>query len=180
LSEATKSSILLSKYYPYETFKNLLDSYYFKNPSYTMDHLTEEKRSWNMSRIRSTNSKAELLLRSLLHRKGYRFRLHVKDLPGKPDIVLSKHKAVIFIHGCFWHQHENCPYATMPKSHTDFWSQKLLGNKRRDKNNQRELQALGWRVLEIWECAIIRNRDLLELEDKIRDWLVSIETYREI
>lgn len=116
------------------------------------DSLTKEHRSWNMSRIRSTNSKPEIIVRSLLHRMGYRFRLHRKDLPGKPDIVLPKYRTVIFVHGCFWHRHLNCKYAYTPKTRTDKWLRKFSKNTERDKNVKMQLEVLGWKVLIIWEC----------------------------
>ncbi len=116
------------------------------------DRLTKEHRSWNMSRIKSTNSKPEIVVRSLLHRMGYRFRLHRKDLPGKPDIVLPKYKTIIFVHGCFWHRHINCKYAYTPKTHTDKWLQKFLKNTERDKKAKKQLELLGWKVNVIWEC----------------------------
>ena len=92
------------------------------------DHLTTEKRSWNMSRIRSKHTKPELVVRSLLHRAGYRFRLHSKKFPGKPDIVLPEFKTAIFVHGCFGHRHEQCPRATIPKSNTEYWNNKFERN----------------------------------------------------
>jgi DNA mismatch endonuclease (patch repair protein) len=119
-----------------------------------VDKLTPERRSWNMSRIRSSNTKPELIVRSLLHHMGYRFRLHRKDLPGTPDIVLPRHKAVIFVHGCFWHRHKDCKYAYTPKSRIDFWQAKFAANVERDKRAVQELTALGWRVFTLWECDI--------------------------
>ena len=101
------------------------------------DILSKERRSWNMSRIRGSDTKPELLVRSLLHRMGYRFRLHRKDLPGRPDIVLPKYRTVIFVHGCFWHRHKGCKYAYTPKSRTDFWQNKFQGTVERDKRNRR-------------------------------------------
>jgi DNA mismatch endonuclease (patch repair protein) len=101
-----------------------------------VDHLTRAKRSWNMSRIRSGNTKPEKVVRSLLHAMGYRFRLHRKNLPGKPDIVLPKYKTVIFVHGCFWHRHPGCKNATMPKTNTEFWEDKLSQNIDRDRKKQ--------------------------------------------
>lgn len=105
-----------------------------------------------MSRIRSRDTKPELIVRRLLHRMGYRFRLHRKDLPGSPDIVLPKYKTVIFVHGCFWHRHEGCRYAYNPKSRVDFWQKKFLQNVERDRKVRHELIELGWRVLVVWEC----------------------------
>ena len=107
-----------------------------------------------MSRIRGKDTKPELLLRRLLHRAGYRFRLHAPDLPGKPDIVLPKYRTVIFVHGCFWHRHEGCSNATMPKSRTEFWEEKFRRTVERDEAKQRQLEALGWRVVVVWECDL--------------------------
>lgn len=120
----------------------------------TMDTLTKEKRSWNMSRIKSKDTKPEMLVRSALHRAGYRFRLHVKELPGKPDIVLPKYKTVIFVHGCFWHRHKRCSGATMPSTNQDFWKEKFRQNVKRDKKEQSALKRLGWKVIVIWECEL--------------------------
>lgn len=117
-----------------------------------VDSLTRAKRSWNMSRIKSGNTKPEKVVRSLLHAMGYRFRLHRKDLPGKPDVVLPKYKTVIFIHGCFWHRHDGCKNATMPKTNTEFWENKLSQNIDRDRKKQLNLERLGWKVIVIWEC----------------------------
>ena len=116
------------------------------------DRLSVERRSWNMGRVKSRNTKPEVLARSILHRKGYRFRLHRKDLPGKPDIVLPKYKTVIFVNGCFWHRHNNCKDATLPKTRTDFWLSKFQQTTRRDERNRIELERLGWNVLTIREC----------------------------
>ena len=130
------------------------------------DRLTKEHRSWNMSRIRSKNTKPEIIVRSVLHRMGYRFRLHVKALPGKPDIVLRKYNTVIFVHGCYWHRHKGCKYTYNPKSRTEFWQQKFNQNIERDNKVARELKALGWKVIIIWECE---PQDL----DKLRKIIYS-------
>lgn len=119
-----------------------------------MDNLTKEKRSWNMSRIRSENSAPEKILRSWLFKKGYRFRLYDKNLPGKPDIILKKYKLIIFINGCFWHQHKRCKRATMPKTNSLYWTNKLERNVKRDELNKRLLKKFGWTVLTIWECQL--------------------------
>ena len=126
-----------------------------------VDTLTKEKRSWNMSRITGRNTKPEILLRSLLHRKGFRFRLHDKRLPGKPDIVLPKHRTVIFVNGCFWHRHNNCEYAYTPKSRQEFWLNKFQGTVQRDQEKQKMLADLGWQVLVVWECELKGNNSLL-------------------
>ena len=126
-----------------------------------VDTLTKEKRSWNMSRITGRNTKPEILLRSLLHRKGFRFRLHDKRLPGKPDIVLPRHCTVIFVNGCFWHRHNNCEYAYTSKSRQEFWLHKFQGTVQRDQEKQKMLADLGWQVLVVWECELKRNSSLL-------------------
>lgn len=105
-----------------------------------------------MSRVRTKGTAPELALRSGLHSAGIRFRLHRKDLPGKPDIVLPKYKSVIFVHGCFWHHHEGCIKSKMPKTNVEFWQDKITANVKRDKSNQADLEKMGWRVLVVWEC----------------------------
>ena len=117
-----------------------------------MDRISKAHRSWNMSRIRGKDTTPERLVRSALHRMGYRFRLHRKDLPGKPDIVLPKHRVVIFVHGCFWHRHPRCRYATTPKTNRTFWNAKFKANIERDRRVRRELRKLGWKVVVVWEC----------------------------
>lgn len=111
-------------------------------------------RSRMMSGIRGKNTKPELMVRRYLHSKGYRFRLHRKDLPGSPDLVLPKYKVVIFVHGCFWHHHEGCTYASMPSSRPEFWFEKLQGNVARDLLRIDELIQLGWSVVVVWECGL--------------------------
>jgi len=117
-----------------------------------MDRLSVENRSALMSRIRGADTKPEIFVRSLLHRMGYRFRLHRRDLPGTPDIVLPRHATVVFVHGCFWHRHTGCKGATTPKIHRKFWRDKFETNVARDVRNRRDLRKLGWRVLVVWEC----------------------------
>ena len=126
-----------------------------------MDSLSKERRSWNMSRIRNRDTKPELTVRSLLHRKGYRFLLHKKNLPGRPDIVLPRFKKIIFVHGCFWHRHDGCRYAYTPKSKISFWQDKFNQNIKRDKEVQDALFQLGWQVYIIWECET-KECELLE------------------
>ena len=119
-----------------------------------VDIVDAETRSRMMSAIRSKNTKPELLVRKLLHSKGYRYRLHVKTLPGNPDIVLKRWNAIILVHGCFWHGHEDCNLSHTPKTRTDFWLSKISANKLRDTKNVKRLIGSGWRVIEVWECAI--------------------------
>jgi DNA mismatch endonuclease (patch repair protein) len=133
-----------------------------------MDVLTPEQRHYNMSRIHAKNTKPELIVRKWLWHNGYRYRLHKKDLPGKPDIVLQKYQVVIFINGCFWHRH-NCKYASTPQTRKEFWEKKLNDNVKRDRQNIRKLRALNWRVLIIWECEIKKWDSILE--KKIIDFI---------
>lgn len=123
-----------------------------------------------MSRIRSGNTKPEIAVRRLLHALGYRFRLHRRDLPGKPDIVLPRHRVVIFVHGCFWHQHPGCRLASKPKTRQEYWTPKLAGNVRRDELAQEALTALGWRVEVIWECDARKPE---ELDRRVREVMTS-------
>ena len=128
------------------------------------DSLTKARRSWNMSRVRGKDTKPEMVVRSMLHKMGYRFRLHVKiPVPDSisfplrrrfiiPDIILPKYKTVIFVHGCFWHRHRNCKDCTTPTNRREWWLAKLNGNAARDKRHQRALKKLGWKVIVIWEC----------------------------
>ena len=124
-----------------------------------------------MATIKSKNTKPEIAVRRLLHSLGYRFRLHRKDLPGSPDIVLPKYKTVIFVHGCFWHRHVNCKFATTPKTREEFWENKFKQNEERDKNNFKELKNLNWKVLVLWECEI--NKNILE----IKKLLINLKTW---
>lgn len=117
-----------------------------------MDTLNRERRSWNMAQIRGQDTKPELVVRSILHRLGARFRLHRKDLPGRPDIVLPRHRLIVFVHGCFWHRHRGCQYAYSPKSNVDAWTEKFRQNVSRDRRMKQELQERGWKVVVVWEC----------------------------
>jgi DNA mismatch endonuclease, patch repair protein len=127
-----------------------------------MDVLNAEQRSAVMRSIKSKDTKPEIKVRQLLHRAGYRYRLHRADLPGKPDIVFASKRAAIFIHGCFWHQHPECPHAARPSSNNDYWIRKLNRNIERDKAHIAALEELGWNVLTIWECDI-RSGDILSV-----------------
>lgn len=139
-----------------------------------VDIVDEVTRSRMMAAIKSRNTKPEILIRSLLHRKGFRFRIHVKDLPGKPDIVLPKYKVVIFVHGCFWHGHENCKLFKMPTTRTEFWQNKISRNQSNDLKASKLLLSNNWRVAVIWECAVRNaNKDLQGFIDKISEWIIS-------
>lgn len=133
-----------------------------------MDKISIEKRSANMRAIRSTNTKPEMLVRRLVHSLGYRYRLHRKDLPGKPDLVFPAKKKVILVHGCFWHQHSACREGRPPKSNSSFWDAKLKRNVERDTLNVMKLTELGWKSLIVWECEIENSNDL---QEKITNFL---------
>lgn len=136
-----------------------------------MDNLTKEKRSKVMSSIRSADTKPELLLRKLLHAQGFRFRLHGKGLPGRPDIILPKHNAVILVHGCFWHNHQGCKYSHIPETRTSYWKGKLQKNKERDKGNVKALTSLGLRVAVVWECSI--KEQAQEMLEQLTSWIAD-------
>lgn len=123
-----------------------------------VDSLSPTERSERMSRIRSKDTAPEVALRRALHALGFRFRLHRKDLPGRPDIVLPRHRVVIFVHGCFWHRHVGCGIATTPKSNTAFWVEKFERNVARDVRSIERLEAQGWRVIVVWECELGSRR----------------------
>ncbi|MGD9780957.1 MAG: very short patch repair endonuclease [Kiritimatiellia bacterium] len=120
------------------------------------DTLTIEERSRLMAKIKGKDTGPERAVRSLLHRAGYRFRKHVPDLPGKPDVVLPKYKTVVFVHGCFWHRHKNCKIATTPKSHRKFWADKFARNVANDRKHLRQLRRRGWKVVTVWACQLKR------------------------
>lgn len=134
------------------------------------DNHTKEVRSYNMSRIRSKNTKPEEIVRKYLFSRGLRYRKNDKRFKGKPDIVLSKYKTIIFVHGCFWHIHENCPDFVMPKSNLEYWKPKLIRNSERDKMNTAALRDSGWKVIVVWECELkkaVRNERLEKLYEEI-------------
>jgi DNA mismatch endonuclease (patch repair protein) len=144
-----------------------------------MDIVSPKTRSRMMSGIRGRNTQPELYVRSLLHHSGFRFRLHRRDLQGCPDIVMPKYKAIIFIHGCFWHLHQGCKYVKMPSSSIKFWTEKLNGNRQRDLQNIDHLLSTGWRVLIVWECTIRANHGS-ELAEEIALWIHSSEKFAEL
>ena len=135
------------------------------------DIFSEEQRSYVMSRVRSKNTKPELIVRSYLHGLGFRFKIHEKNLPGRPDIVLPKHRCVGFVNGCFWHRHKGCPRASMPSTRVDFWQSKFERNISRDQKNRCLLKQAKWKVCLVWECEIdkisLRTEKLLELANEI-------------
>lgn len=122
------------------------------------DNLTPDQRHRNMAAIHSVSTKPELILRKALWRIGFRYRINEKSLPGKPDIVLPKYRTVIFIHGCFWHGHKGCKFYTTPKTNTNFWKGKILRNQERDQDVWRQLEAMGWAVIVVWECELKKNK----------------------
>ncbi|MHB1687810.1 MAG: very short patch repair endonuclease [Ignavibacteriaceae bacterium] len=132
-----------------------------------MDIWDKEKRSDVMRKIKGKNTKPELILRSALFKQGYRFRIHKKDLPGKPDVFLPKYKTIIFVHGCFWHYHKNCPEGRIPSTNSKFWKEKLEKNVVKDKRHNSQLRKLGWKVIIVWEC---------EVEKKLEKILKKIES----
>ncbi len=146
-----------------------------------MDVVTPEKRSQMMAGIKGKNTKPELIIRKELFRRGFRYRLHGKKLPGKPDIVLPKYKTVVFVNGCFWHKHD-CHLFKWPKTRTEFWREKILGNVARDKKNRDLLEADGWKVITIWECAIKnKSYDEISLEiDKLAESLLNTEYIKHV
>lgn len=139
----------------------------------TMDRISKERRSWNMSQIKSKDTEPEIAVRSVLHRMGYRFRLHRDDLPGTPDIVLPKYNTVVSVHGCYWHRHPGCQYAYTPKSRVEFWQAKFDENVERDNRDQEALEDLGWNVIVVWECE---TRDLDSLAQRLDAALSSVDT----
>lgn len=133
-----------------------------------IDHLTPERRSWLMSRVPPEDTTPELIVRRLVHAMGYRYRLHRSDLPGKPDIVLPRHKKIIFVHGCFWHRHKACRKAGVPKSRTAFWLEKFEKNVKRDARNIDVLKKQGWKILLVWQCQTTDND---KLKQRLRRFL---------
>lgn len=135
------------------------------------DTLSSERRSWNMARIRGRSTGTKVALRSLLHLASFRFSLHDRTLPGKPDIVLTRHKAVIFADGCCWHRHTGCRNATMPSSRTEFWSDKLHATVERDERKAKALRAPDWRVITLWECDIAKRPEVVvsDIKNEIRE-----------
>jgi DNA mismatch endonuclease (patch repair protein) len=134
-----------------------------------MDNHTKEARSYNMSRIKSKDTKPEELVRKFLFKQGFRFRKNVKKLPGCPDIVLPKYRTAIFVNGCFWHMHDACPSFKWPKTNVEYWESKLKATVNRDKNNIYALREMGWKVIVIWECELTKGKSNVRLEKLIDD-----------
>jgi DNA mismatch endonuclease (patch repair protein) len=132
-----------------------------------VDRISEEKRSWNMSRIKGSDTKPEIIVRSFLHRQGLRFRVNDKNLPGKPDIVLKKYRTIVFVDGCFWHRHTGCRFAYTPKSRIEFWTEKFKSNVKRDKKVNTMLKEQGWNVVRIWQCETKTSEKLSHLTNQI-------------
>lgn len=146
-----------------------------------VDIVDSSTRSRMMAGIKSKNTKPELLIRSLLHNRGFRFRLHVKDLPGKPDIVLPKYHSVIFVNGCFWHGHKNCHFFKLPSTRTEFWQAKIFKNQVNDAKSIELLLNNNWRVCIVWGCSIRgAKKDLNKVINSISEWLLSTESFIEI
>ena len=145
------------------------------------DIFSPEKRSWIMGRIKGKDTKPELIVRSIVHRMGFRFRLHRRDLPGAPDLVFPKYKKVIFIHGCFWHGHK-CHLFKKPSTNINFWRMKITSNKKNDRQVIKQLLGDGWRVLVVWECCL-KGKGKLPLKntiDKVEKWLLSDKIFMEL
>lgn len=136
-----------------------------------VDIVDAKTRSRMMGAIRGKDTKPEMVLRRALHACGFRFRLHYNWLPGRPDIVLPKHKAVVFVHGCFWHRHTRCRYATTPATRPEFWQTKFAANVERDHENQRKLLAAGWRVAVVWECKLRNPGNVSETVGRLSSWI---------
>ncbi|WP_168795966.1 very short patch repair endonuclease [Paraburkholderia aromaticivorans] len=141
-----------------------------------MDSLTPRERSERMARVKAKNTKPELAVRSLVHRMGFRYRLHGKGLPGRPDLVFARRRKAIFVHGCFWHRHQGCRLARLPKTRLDFWLPKLDANAARDRKVERQLAELGWKIMVIWECEV---KDQAALMSRIRAFLDDTENNNE-
>lgn len=136
-----------------------------------MDHLTPEARSANMAKVKSKDTRPELIVRRTLHAMGYRFRLHRKDLAGRPDVVLTRLRTVVFVHGCYWHRHAGCSRATTPETRRDFWQAKFDRTVERDRDQVEHLRAAGWNVLVVWECE---TRDRIKLNAMLYDKLSNV------
>ncbi|MCY4558095.1 MAG: very short patch repair endonuclease [Chloroflexi bacterium] len=145
-----------------------------------VDIVNQETRSRMMAGIRGRDTRPEMTLRKALHARGLRYRLHAAHLPGRPDLVFAKYRAVIFVHGCFWHRHKDCRYSTTPATRPDFWARKFAANVRRDMNVQDQLASIGWRVAIVWECALRKPGLTLSATDSVISWLQSADPLLEL
>lgn len=130
-------------------------------------------RSYNMIKIKGANTKPEMLVRTWLHANGFRYRLHRKDLPGKPDLTLSKYRTVLFVNGCFWHGHEDCRYFVLPKTRTDWWKNKIENTVKRDQKALNDLNALGWYSLIVWECELKKDKRDVTLHNLLSEIIMN-------
>ena len=144
------------------------------------DIVDQQTRSRMMSGIRGKNTKPELALRRALHARGFRFRLHSGKVHGRPDLVLPKHRAVVFVHGCFWHRHEGCRYTTTPATRPEFWQTKFDANVARDSAVRAKLLEDGWRVATVWECALRKPEQVAVATDRLSEWLLTVGTTLEL
>ena len=144
------------------------------------DFMTTEQRSRAMSRVRGEETRIEQAVRSLLYKRGFRFRKNVSNLPGRPDVVLPKYKAVIFVHGCFWHGHSGCKRSVLPETRAEFWQSKIGRTVERDRKNIDALMASGWHVAVVWQCALISKHLLSDSIDTLADWIISDQLWLEI
>jgi len=145
-----------------------------------VDTINPERRSWLMSRVKGRETNTEKHVRSLLHKRGYRFRKNVSRLPGTPDVVLAKYKVAIFIHGCFWHGHLNCNRSRLPSTRLAYWEMKRKDNLERDERKTKELRKLGWRIAIIWGCAVKNSETINASVNVLIEWILSNEMYIEI
>ena len=136
-----------------------------------VDIVDAATRSRMMAGIRGKNTGPEVSLRRAMHARGFRYRLHVRSMPGRPDLIFPRYKAVVFVHGCFWHRHEGCRYATSPATRPEFWTEKFAANVARDRNNEGRLRDAGWRIAVVWECALKRSID--DVAEHLSSWLQS-------
>lgn len=144
------------------------------------DIVDQDTRSRMMAGIRGKNTRPEMLLRRALHARGFRYRLHVKSIIGQPDLVLPKHRVIIFVHGCFWHRHEGCRFASTPATRPEFWAEKFAANVRRDQKAVAKLTGEGWRIATVWECALRKPANVVEAVDRLEQWLAEDEQVIEI
>jgi len=145
-----------------------------------VDFMTNQQRSRAMSRVRGKETRIELLVRSLLHRKGFRYKNNVLTLPGRPDIVLPKYKAAVFVHGCFWHGHPGCKLSRLPGSREEFWEQKISNTSLRDKEKIAELLSIGWRTAVVWQCVLNNRESVSKTIDVLANWIIYGDNWLEI